>query len=53
MSRQRHQITRSAKASGLTFDELYEEISDNWHGKAERLQSRRWHKLKHELTGTD
>ena len=27
------------------FDDLYYEISHDWHRKAEALQARRWHKL--------
>jgi hypothetical protein len=39
-------ITRPTKINELTFDELYDEISDNWQLKAERLQARRWRALR-------
>lgn len=33
--------------SALSFDELYDDISDHWQDKAKRLQARRWRKLKY------
>lgn len=30
----------------MDFDDLFYEISHDWHRKAEALQIRRWHKLK-------
>lgn len=46
MKRQRISI-RPGVASDYSFDDLYEEISNNWQGKALRLQARRWRALKH------
>lgn len=37
---------RPVKASEMSFQDLYEEISGNWHQKAERLQARRRRALK-------
>jgi len=45
-------VSHSTKVNELTFDDLYEEISKNWQDKAERLQARRWHRLKHEIKGS-
>lgn len=32
-----------------SFEELYDGISQDWEGKAQRLQARRWRKIKHQL----
>ena len=37
------------RLSDLTFDDLYQDISDNWQDRARRLQVRRWRKIKHQL----
>lgn len=29
------------------WDDLYDEISSDWRQKAQRMQMRRWHKLRH------
>lgn len=50
MSKQ-HIISRPTKISDLTFEDLYEEISDNWSVKAERLLARRRRNLKREIKG--
>jgi hypothetical protein len=34
---------------GLDFYELYEDISRGWKDKAEKLQIRRWRKIKHQV----
>lgn len=48
-SRKNNHIMRSpAKKSSLTFDDLYQEISDHWQEKARRLQARRWRMIKHQ-----
>ena len=39
------------KASGLSFEDLYDEISEDWEHKALALQERRWRALKRELKG--
>lgn len=33
------------------FDNLYDEISHDWQGKARKLQARRWRALKHSVKG--
>jgi hypothetical protein len=38
-------LRRPTRVSDLSFDDLYEEISSNWHLRAEELQDRRWRKL--------
>ena len=42
-------LTQPTRVSELSFDELYDDISSDWEIKAERLQHRRWRKLKHQL----
>jgi hypothetical protein len=44
-----HIVNKPIRRSDLTFDDLYEDISDEWEAKAARLQARRWRKLKHQL----
>ena len=39
-------LTRPTRYSDLSFDDLYEDISDDWEIKAARLQARRWRKLR-------
>ena len=46
--KQSHGITRPIKVSELTFEDLYQEISQDWQEKAKRLQARRWRMLKHD-----
>ncbi len=43
-------LKNPTRITDLSFDDLYEEISSDWELKAERLQARRWHELKHKLT---
>ena len=43
-----HIVSQPVKTSGLTFDDLYSEISDHWADKARKLQARRWRKIKHQ-----
>lgn len=45
-------LTKPTRTSDLTFDELYDEISDDWSYKARQLQTRRWRKLKREIKGS-
>ncbi len=33
----------------MSFDDLYDEMSSNWELKAERLQTRRWKKLREQM----
>lgn len=42
-----------ADVAGLSFDDLYLEISDHWQDKSKRLQQRRWKMLKKEISGGD
>lgn len=38
-------IKNPTRISDLSFDDLYDEMADEWREKAERLQARRWRKL--------
>lgn len=40
----------STRIQDLSFDDLYDEMQDDWRMKADRLQARRWRKLKQQLT---
>lgn len=42
-------LSKPTRISELSFDELYDEMSNDWELKAERLQARRWRKLRQEL----
>lgn len=42
-------LSKPTRISDLSFDELYDEMSNDWELKAERLQARRWRKLRQEL----
>lgn len=39
-------ITKPTQISDLRIDDFYDEMSNNWELKAERLQERRWRKLR-------
>jgi hypothetical protein len=41
-------VNQPTNISSLSFDELYEDISDQWLEKSRRLQARRWRKIKHQ-----
>lgn len=46
---QRHMVVgRPMSVSSVSFDDLYEEVSDRWQEKAKRLQARRWRKIRHQ-----
>ncbi|HZP55356.1 MAG TPA: hypothetical protein VFB03_01130 [Candidatus Saccharimonadales bacterium] len=47
-SRRHLVVGRPTSISSISFDDLYEEISENWLEKSRRLQARRWRKLKHQ-----
>jgi hypothetical protein len=47
-SRKHVVVGRPTAVSSISFDELYEDISDQWMEKARRLQARRWRKIKHQ-----
>jgi hypothetical protein len=42
-------LTRPAKLSDLTLDELEHDDTSVWREKSRQLQARRWRKLKHQL----
>lgn len=42
-------ITKPTRVSDLSFDEFYDEMSSDWELRAERLQNRRWRKLRQQL----
>jgi hypothetical protein len=42
-------LTRPAKLSDLTLDELETDDPSGWREKSKQLQARRWRKLKHQL----
>ena len=42
-------ITKPTRLSDISFDEMYDEMADDWELKAERLQARRWRKLRQQL----
>lgn len=42
-------LTKPTRVSDLSFDDLYDEMSSDWELKAERLQTRRWKKLRQQL----
>lgn len=42
-------LSKPTRIADLSFDELYDEMSNDWELKAERLQARRWRKLRQEL----
>lgn len=41
-------IKQSTPLSDLTYEELYEDTSNDWQDKARKLQIRRWRKIKHQ-----
>lgn len=41
-------VGQPTSLSAISFDELYEDISDHWMEKSRRLQARRWRKIKHQ-----
>lgn len=45
----RHKVlTKPTRLNDVDFDGLFEDV-DDWRLKAERLQARRWRKLKQQL----
>ena len=45
----RRLIAKPTKIEDIPFEDLYDEISRDWEGKARALQIRRWRALKHEI----
>lgn len=44
-------VTKTTKISDLTFDDIYDEISQDWQYRAKQLQIRRWRMLKRAMKG--
>lgn len=44
--KKRHIISKPTSIAALTFEELYDEISNDWQLKAARLQARRWRNMR-------
>ena len=42
-------LTRPARLSDLTLDDMDEEDTSGWREKSRSLQARRWRKIKHQL----
>jgi hypothetical protein len=42
-------LTRPAKLSDLSLDELEDDDVSGWREKSRQLQARRWRKIKHQL----
>lgn len=42
-------LTKPTNVSEISFEELYDNITSDWHEKAEKLRIRRWRRLKHKL----
>lgn len=41
-------LTTPTRVTDMNFDDYYDD-TDDWRQKADRLQARRWRKLKHQL----
>lgn len=46
---QHYIFTKQKRLHNLSFDDRYADIASDWLQKAERLQVRRWRKVKHQL----
>jgi len=42
-------LTTPVKVNHAAFDDLYDEISNDWQSRAQKLQIRRWRQLKRQL----
>jgi hypothetical protein len=42
-------ISTPTRVTDLSFKDFYDDFSNDWELKAERLQARRWRKLRREL----
>lgn len=42
-------LTRPARLSDLSLDEMDAEDASDWREKSRQLQARRWRKIKHQL----
>lgn len=42
-------LTRPARLSDLSLDDMDEEDTSGWREKSRALQARRWRKIKHQL----
>ena len=43
-------LTQPTRLSDLTLDELEDDDNYAWRDKAQKLQARRWRRLKHQLS---
>ncbi len=42
-------LTHPVRTTDLTFEDFYDDHATNWYEKAQKLQARRWRKIKHQL----
>ncbi len=42
-------LNKPTRISDLSFDDMADGSDTNWQLKAERMQARRWRKLKHQM----
>ncbi len=42
-------ISKPTRVTDISFKDLYDDFSSEWELKAERLQERRWRKLRREM----
>jgi hypothetical protein len=47
--KKRKLFSGSTRTTDLSFDELDEDLTDDWRIKADRLQARRWRQLKRQM----
>ena len=47
-SRRHKIVNQPMNVSSISFDDLYEDISDRWMEKARRLLAGRWRRIKHQ-----
>jgi hypothetical protein len=43
-------FTKPRRFKNLSFDNRYDDIASDWQAKAERLQARRWRRLKQQIS---
>lgn len=46
---QHYIFTKQRRLRNLSYDDRFDDIFSDWQHKAERLQLRRWRKIKHQL----
>jgi hypothetical protein len=42
-------LTNPTRVTDLNFEEMYDDFSGDWELKAERLQTRRWNRIREEM----